>query len=487
MGAGDIIDLKFSPDGRWLAAARGENGVVLWDLHKNEKVEFPLSNEPAMSLAFSPDGELLAIGGWDTPKVYLWDLKKQAAVETPSEISTRSNVDIVAFNRSSQLLLFGENSRLALWSFEQHKLIEITDDYWEYDLNTDFSPNGKGLAAVAMLQQLMFWDIGHLADGKAPEKRVIDTDFAGEIGCLAYLPDGISLALCVGNKIIFWDIASQKEIEPSLSAKTRLVHIALSPDGRRLASVDEKHHILLWDLATRKSIAEMKGDPESRYRLAISPDSRWLAYGNEKGVTLWDMASDLSAITPPPPQTLRDRLAEINLTEADLPQGYTLNFDPVPDFLQQGIGHGEDEVNYWQFFKKGEGYIQVYLLLESWDPITLKVIDAKLKTRDGLASLLFDHVLKNIYGMTPPASYTEAGLILPLKNAAGLEKLGDAANGLTLKESVPGSYQDVVMVRIDQVIVAVTFLRSPDITSKADPMTIARLLVDRVTQVLSVQ
>ena len=486
MGAGNIVDLKFSPDGRWLAAARGENGVVLWDLHKNEKVEFPLSDTPAMSLAFSPDGELLAIGGWDTPKVYLWDLKKLAAVEAPAEISTRSRVDIVAFNRSSQLLLFGESyNRLALWSFDQHKLIELSDMLSSLDTNTDFSPDGKGLVALDF-GNLLFWNIGNLADGKVPEKTESYTSL-GDIGCTTYLPDGKSLALCVGNKIIFWDIASQKEIGPSLSAKTRLVHMALSSDGTRLASVDEKHEILLWDLATRKSIAEMKGEPKSAFRLAFSPDSRWLAYGNEKGVTLWDLASDLSAITPPPPQTLRDRLAEINLTEADLPEGYTLNFDPVPDFLQQAIGHGQDEVNYWQFFKKGEGYIQAYILFETWDPQTLKVFDAKLKDRDSLASLLFDHVLKNMYGETPPASYTEAGMILPLKNAAGLEKLGDAANGLTLKESVPGAYQDVVMVRVDEVIVAVTFLRDPDLTPKADPMTIARFLVDRVTQVLSAQ
>jgi WD40 repeat protein len=66
--------MAFSPDGSWLAtAARDRGSVRLWDVHSSIPGEgVPLGRESkVLSVAFSPDGKLLA-SGWEDGTCWLW-------------------------------------------------------------------------------------------------------------------------------------------------------------------------------------------------------------------------------------------------------------------------------------------------------------------------------------------------------------------------------------------------------------------------------
>ena len=70
--------LCFSPDSRTLAAGYADATIRLWDVHSHEPLGPPLKGHDSevSSLAFSPDGTILASGSWgNSPTIFLWDVK----------------------------------------------------------------------------------------------------------------------------------------------------------------------------------------------------------------------------------------------------------------------------------------------------------------------------------------------------------------------------------------------------------------------------
>ncbi len=66
--------MVFSPDGKTLVTASDDNNLKLWDLNGEQSVTFGKHEEMVTSLAFSPDGKMLASTDSKNNIVKLWDL-----------------------------------------------------------------------------------------------------------------------------------------------------------------------------------------------------------------------------------------------------------------------------------------------------------------------------------------------------------------------------------------------------------------------------
>jgi WD40 repeat protein len=111
------------------------------------------------------------------------------------------------------------------------------------------------------------------------------SDFPHEILCLAFSPDGKTLATGTrqseGGKdaVKLWDVASGKQIcRLEADCPYACTSLAFSPEGKTLVMNAATADVLLWDLATRKVRLTIKGDRFGFGALiAVSPDSKWLA------------------------------------------------------------------------------------------------------------------------------------------------------------------------------------------------------------------
>ena len=120
---------------------------------------------PVLSLAFSPDGEMLA-GGTFAHGLYLW----QVDVAAPSKIlEIESPVWDIAFSPDGARLAAGTDSGLQLWSLGEEPALEITGPSSGSVLSVAFSPDGGMLAEGTRGGQTRVWE--------AETGRLIRSDF----------------------------------------------------------------------------------------------------------------------------------------------------------------------------------------------------------------------------------------------------------------------------------------------------------------------
>ena len=71
-----VLSVAFSPDGKMLASGSQDKTVILWDVMTGSAIQTLAAHANSVtSVAFSPDGKALASGGAEGV-VLLWNLPK---------------------------------------------------------------------------------------------------------------------------------------------------------------------------------------------------------------------------------------------------------------------------------------------------------------------------------------------------------------------------------------------------------------------------
>jgi WD40 repeat protein/tRNA A-37 threonylcarbamoyl transferase component Bud32 len=106
---------------------------------------------------------------------------------------------------------------------------------------------------------------------------------------LSFSPDGkrlLTTGFEEGGRILkVWDASTGQ----TLLVLGNLTALAISPDGRRVASSSKDHTVKLWDVTTGQELLTLHGHKDSVTGLAFSRDGRRLASVDAKGVLkIWD-------------------------------------------------------------------------------------------------------------------------------------------------------------------------------------------------------
>jgi WD40 repeat protein/serine/threonine protein kinase len=288
-----IAGIAFSPDGKTLAAAHWEGTIGLWDIETRQLVRSLAGHEeqhadhrapaPALSVAFSPDGTLLASGGGDT-KVRLWNPATGEQIGAPLD-GHSAYVYWVEFSPDGRLLATtGFDARVLLWDVATRRPGPPLLGHHGGILSVVFSPDGKTLISGGMDHTIRFWSLS------AWRQIAMLRGHRGEVRALSLSPDRQSLVSSSNdNTVKVWDAVLRPEHEVLPQHTGWVQTAALAPDGKTLASSD--FHTLtvkLWDVASRRLITNFLGDTGVAKGLAFSPDARVLASGGEdRTVRLW--------------------------------------------------------------------------------------------------------------------------------------------------------------------------------------------------------
>lgn len=102
------------------------------------------------------------------------------------------------------------------------------------------------------------------------------------------------------RQIIWWDAETRTAARTITAHEKWIRRLAVSPDGRLIASVADDMHCKVWDAETG-ALRFVLDDhpaitphhyPSMLYAVAFSPDGKWLATGDKVGhVAIWDVAA----------------------------------------------------------------------------------------------------------------------------------------------------------------------------------------------------
>lgn len=252
---GKVNSIQFSPDSKSILAATGVTGLyglaIQWDLNTKQKLnELKGHRDVLYAATFSPDGKMIATGGYDR-KINLWNSSDGKTIRE----------------------LNGHNGAI-------------------YDLH--FHAAGKVLASASGDQTVKLWNVenGERLDTLGqPLKEQFVTSF--------HPTSDLILAAGRDNRIRSWKFTSKGKPSTNPLLISRFAHEAsiiameYSDDGKLLVTAAEDQTIKLWTGDTIELITSFPKQPSIAFALDIS-EQNVLAVGRLDGSTDFYPLSDLA-------------------------------------------------------------------------------------------------------------------------------------------------------------------------------------------------
>lgn len=277
-----IASVAFSPDGRLIAA--GGQGTVTLIEAATGRVLARLSGHAGMvtAIQFSPAGQVLAAAGGlpgRSGEIRLWDVKAHRLRQTLS--GHRDALYALAFRPDGkQIAAASYDHNVSVWNLAAPPLPKILKDHTDSVYAVAFSPDGRLIASAAGDRTVKVWD------ARTGRRLYTLSEATAELYALAFRPDGKQIAAGGADKTLrTWNITPQggSLAHSALAHDGPILRVAYASDGKSIVTAGEDRRIKRWDAQTLAERMVYPLQPDWPHGLALSPNGRLLAVGRHDG------------------------------------------------------------------------------------------------------------------------------------------------------------------------------------------------------------
>lgn len=309
---GEVLSVAWSKDG-WLATASSDCKVKVWVVEgkTGELTEALLDSgrqdHPVFSVAWNKNGNLLASGGTETTTVWYVHVNAKTWEKGPSRTIHSSTVESVAWSPDGRSLAIGgqgdetgsSGATVTVWHVESGKdLLTLNGGINGSVRSVAWSNDGQHLATgggeVQSLRQrpgvARVWDV---ADGQelltlnSRESRVKAVAWSPDSKWLATGHEDIRDVTDMGSARV-WNAVTGQQVKSLSDGSWSVDSVAWNRDGKRLATGGR--NAIVWDAESGREMLRVNGHTSSVASVAWSPDGKLLATGGaDFSAKVWDV------------------------------------------------------------------------------------------------------------------------------------------------------------------------------------------------------
>lgn len=288
-----LQSVAFSPDGKLLAAGYGfydDGGITIWRVADRSVIATLLGRSARKaginSVAFSADGKLFAAAS-DRGDVFLWTVGSWRLHKTV--LTRRGDTSDLSFSPDSTKLAYSSDSAAILYDIPSGKVtVMATGDRFGNSFNgISFSPDSK-FVIVCGDKKIQVWDV----ERQQMAKVFVTTTF-GFFGRLS--PDGLHLIEGGGSiygpkSVQIWNFSDGRKINNLTDFRSGLFALAISHSGKLFAVAGGDYggegSVSLWNLEDVRELGFASFGDSPLHGVAFSPDDTILAVASDDGYVL---------------------------------------------------------------------------------------------------------------------------------------------------------------------------------------------------------
>jgi WD40 repeat protein len=270
------LGAAFSPDGKFLIASVGFQGMSLWDVgagHALGQLPIQFNGGGGLSAVFTADGRQLVVANWGNPgmglcPVGVWDVARREKLRSlDDDVNDTPFTAVAAAPDGKTLALAGGFSRrneppaVSLWdlaSGDEVGRIEglVNVDPMRRNVGGNvfaalaYSPDGRTLAALLDGRVVLV----EVATGKprgqftfAPPAPAGPYNQGVTLGALAFSPDGKTLAAgCPDGAVRRFDLLAGRELTPLPAHTGPVLAVCCPSDGKSILSYGLDGQFYAW-------------------------------------------------------------------------------------------------------------------------------------------------------------------------------------------------------------------------------------------------